>query len=74
MIGSVLLTAGAVADGMPANGQILSIQSFSALYSLFGNTYGGDGRATFALPDMRGLAPNNMTYSICVYGIFPSRD
>lgn len=74
MVGSVLLTAGAVADGMPANGQLLSIQGYQALYSLFGTTYGGNGSTTFGLPDMRGLAPNNMTYSICMNGIYPQRD
>ena len=39
------------------NGQILSIQQNQALFSLLGTTYGGDGRTTFALPDMRGRAP-----------------
>jgi microcystin-dependent protein len=37
-----------------ADGQILSIASNSTLFSLFGTMYGGDGRSTFALPDMRG--------------------
>ena len=36
------------------NGQILSIASNSALFSLLGTTYGGDGRTTFGLPDTRG--------------------
>ena len=36
------------------NGQLLSINENSALFSLLGTTYGGDGRTTFALPDMRG--------------------
>jgi microcystin-dependent protein len=40
---------------------------------LLGTTYGGNGTSTFALPDLRGLAPDNMTYSICDLGIFPSR-
>lgn len=39
------------------DGQILSISQFTALFSLFGTTYGGDGRSTFALPDMRGRIP-----------------
>ena len=37
-----------------AQGQLLAINSFQALFSLFGTTYGGDGRTTFALPDLRG--------------------
>ena len=36
------------------DGQILSINSNQALYSLLGTTYGGDGRTTFGLPDLRG--------------------
>jgi microcystin-dependent protein len=36
------------------NGQLLAISSNSALFSLLGTQYGGDGRTTFALPDMRG--------------------
>jgi len=36
------------------NGQLLSIESHSALFSILGTTYGGDGRSTFALPDLRG--------------------
>lgn len=37
-----------------ANGQLLPISSNTALFSLLGTTYGGDGRVTFALPDLRG--------------------
>jgi microcystin-dependent protein len=36
------------------NGQILSIAQNSALFSLLGTTYGGDGRSNFALPDLQG--------------------
>lgn len=39
------------------NGQLLSIQQNTALYSLLGVTYGGDGRSTFALPNLQGRAP-----------------
>jgi microcystin-dependent protein len=39
------------------NGQLLPISQNAALYSLLGNTYGGDGVTTFALPDLRGRAP-----------------
>lgn len=38
-------------------GQILSISQNSALFSLVGTTYGGNGQTTFALPDLRGRAP-----------------
>ena len=36
------------------DGQLLSISSNTALFSILGTTYGGDGRTTFALPDLRG--------------------
>ena len=36
------------------DGQILSIATNSALFSILGTTYGGDGRTTFGLPDLRG--------------------
>jgi microcystin-dependent protein len=38
-------------------GQLLAISQNDALFSLFGTTYGGDGQATFALPDLRGRIP-----------------
>jgi microcystin-dependent protein len=38
-------------------GQILSIQQNTALFSLLGTSYGGNGQTTFALPDLRGRAP-----------------
>lgn len=37
-----------------ADGQLLAISQYQALFALLGTTYGGDGRTTFALPDMRG--------------------
>lgn len=42
---------------LPCDGRLLSISANSALYSLLGNTYGGDGTTTFALPDLRGRVP-----------------
>ncbi len=38
-------------------GQILSIAQNTALFSLLGTTYGGNGQTTFALPDFRGRVP-----------------
>lgn len=40
-----------------AEGQLLPIAQNSALFSLLGTQYGGDGRTTFGLPDLRGRAP-----------------
>lgn len=39
------------------NGQLLAIAQNSALFSLLGTTFGGDGRTTFALPDLRSRVP-----------------
>ena len=38
-------------------GQTLSIQAYTALFSLLGTTYGGNGISTFQLPDLRGRVP-----------------
>lgn len=39
------------------NGQLLPISQNTALFSLLGTTYGGNGQSTFALPDLQGCAP-----------------
>src|ERR1700749_2390522 len=39
------------------NGQLLPLSQNTALFSLLGTTYGGDGKSTFALPDMQGNVP-----------------
>jgi len=39
------------------NGAVLPIAGNESLFALIGNDYGGDGRNTFALPDLRGRAP-----------------
>jgi hypothetical protein len=73
-LGQIRLTASPslTAGGVPADGQILPINLNTALFSLLGTTYGGNGVTTFALPDLRSITPNNMTYSICVSGVFPA--
>lgn len=48
----------APAGWAPCEGQLLSIAQNTALFSLLGTRYGGDGRVTFALPDLRGRVPN----------------
>ena len=61
-----------------AEGQILSISQNTALFSLLGTNYGGDGRTTFALPDLRCMEPdvsgNQMRYIIALVGVYPSRN
>jgi len=41
----------------PCNGQLLPIAQHTSLYAVIGTRYGGDGRTTFALPDLRGRVP-----------------
>lgn len=41
----------------PCEGRLLSIAQFTAFFSLIGTLYGGDGRTTFAVPDLRGRVP-----------------
>jgi len=42
------------------DGQLLPISQYTALFSLLGTTYGGDGRTTFGLPDLRGRVAMSM--------------
>lgn len=58
-IGTILLFGGNFAPRGWAlcNGQLMSISQNSALFSILGTTYGGDGMQTFALPDLRGRLP-----------------
>src|SRR5687767_11791868 len=58
-IGEIRLFAGNFAPRGWAlcNGQLLSIAQNTALFSLLGTTYGGNGQTTFALPDLRGRVP-----------------
>jgi len=60
-LGSLLLVPYNFAPNgwMFCNGQLLPISQYSALFSLIGTTYGGDGVSNFALPDLRGRVPNS---------------
>lgn len=60
-IGQIMMFGGNFAPRgwAECNGQLLSIQQNSALFSILGTTYGGDGRTTFALPDLRGRVAIN---------------
>ena len=58
----------------PADGSLLQIAAYPVLFDVFGTTFGGDGVTTFALPDMRSFAPNGLQYSVCISGIFPSKN
>jgi microcystin-dependent protein len=54
------------------DGQLLHISQNTALFSLLGMTYGGDGKTTFALPKLSAPIPG-INYVIAVRGIFPQR-
>ncbi len=53
-------------------GQVMQIRTHTALYSLIGTTYGGDGISTFQLPTI--TAPLGMKYIIAIQGVFPQRE
>lgn len=55
-IGEILWTAATFCPShtLEANGQLMAISQYTALFSLLGTTYGGNGSTTFALPDLRG--------------------
>ncbi len=59
LIGQIILFAGNFAPKNWAlcHGAELSISDYQSLFSILGTTYGGDGRTSFALPDLRGRTP-----------------
>lgn len=67
-------------------GQTLPISQHNALFALIGNFYGGDGRNTFCLPDLRekdeegnpismeeNIKRGKVAHIICLMGVFPPR-
>jgi microcystin-dependent protein len=61
-------------DWAKCEGQLLNIAENPVLYSVIGTRFGGDGRRTFALPDLREHAPiKGLTYVIALRGRYPSR-
>jgi len=56
---------------MPCNGQLLPVTQNTALYSLLGVRYGGDGNNTFGLPNLAPIGPNGPNYFIAVTGVYP---
>ncbi len=69
MLGEIRLFAGNYApnDWTLCNGDMLSISEYTALFSLIGTMWGGDGINTFAVPDLRGrvpIGPDGGTYRV----------
>lgn len=67
------VTFDSLSDFLPCVGQLLPISQNTALFSLLGTAFGGDGRSTFALPDLRGrvpvgVSPGNPQYELGVAG------
>lgn len=75
-IGDAVLSVNGYGGGnaLPADGRLLPIDSYTAIFTLIGTNFGGNGTSNFALPDLRAFAPKGMQYSICVYGTFPSEN
>jgi microcystin-dependent protein len=67
---------GFVPQGWAAcNGQLLQVGGSTALFSLLGATYGGDGKTTFALPNIPPLQGKQGTlqYCIAIQGRYPTQ-
>jgi len=77
-IGNIKLFAGIYCPQyyMYCDGQTLSIQQYTALFSILGTQYGGDGRVTFCLPNLNKTpiaAGTSLKYVICTQGLYPAR-
>jgi microcystin-dependent protein len=76
IMGSIVLFAGNYAPQGWAlcDGHMLQIAANTALFSILGTSYGGDGQTTFALPNLSAPSENGPQYIIAVEGVYPSRD
>jgi microcystin-dependent protein len=55
-------------------GQLIPVNQNQMLFALVGTTFGGDGRTSFSLPNLKGKEPEaNLRYCIAIEGIFPQR-
>lgn len=75
-IGDIILSVNSYSLGgnaAAADGTILQISQYAALFSLLGTRFGGNGTSTFALPNLKAATPSGLQYSICVLGYYPSR-
>ena len=72
-IGDTYLSVNGYGQGaLPADGRLVSIVTYNELFAVIGINFGGDGRTTFGLPDLRAFAPQGLEYSICTSGPFPT--
>lgn len=72
----VLFAASYCPDGFfECRGEQLAIVQYTALYSLIGTKFGGDGISNFNLPNLIGSEPHpELRYCICWNGIYPDRN
>jgi microcystin-dependent protein len=76
LLGSLLLVPYDYApkEFLESNGRLMQIERNTALFSLLGTRFGGDGKKTFGLPDMTGKEPiDGLMYVIAIDGNFPRR-
>jgi len=76
VIGDTFLSVNGYGSGnaLPADGRSIPIEGNTALFSLIGINFGGNGTSSYNLPDLRAFAPKGMQYSICLNGTFPSEN
>lgn len=75
VIGDVLLSVVPYSSGvLPADGRLLPINGNTAIFSMLGTNFGGNGTSNFGLPDLRAFAPQGFEYYICVEGTFPTEN
>ena len=75
-LGIIKLFAGPLTPryGAECDGKVLTIKGNEALFSILGTQYGGDGKSTFALPNLHDREPNQGTrYIVCVVGAIHRR-
>jgi len=59
---------------LDCDGREFLIEQYQELFSLIGNTFGGDGVSTFCIPNLKGYEPNpDVHYVIATQGVYPSR-
>lgn len=76
MLGTVdlFVTSPRIGDGAECKGTVMEMRSNAALFALLNLQFGGDGRTTFNLPDLRGAYPEKgLSYHMNLQGYFPSR-
>ena len=57
----------------PCDGRLLPIAQNTALFSLLGQQYGGDGKSNFGLPKLAPVAPGGPNFFIALQGAYPPK-